>query len=80
MENEIPVAICNRTGKEQDLKYFGESAVYDAHGHQLIKLDHMSGAKTVDISINKQKDENLSYKGNRLPNAYKELSQMGEIK
>lgn len=39
MKNELPVAICNRTGQEQNLKYFGKSSVYDAHGYQLLKLN-----------------------------------------
>jgi len=73
MENEIPVAICNRTGQEQNLKYFGESAVYDAHGYQLLELNHLDNTKTVEVSLTKEKDDKLSYKQNRIPSAYTEL-------
>ena len=79
MENEIPVEICNRTGQEQDLKYFGESAVIDNHGYQLLKLNHTDETKTVEISLKKSKDNNLSYKQNRIPNVYKTLK-MEEFK
>lgn len=78
MENEIPIAICNRTGKEQHLEYFGESAVYDAHGHQLLKLNHENQSKTVEVNVNINRDDNLSYKANRLPQTYTTLSQNGE--
>lgn len=73
MENEIPIAICNRTGQEQDLKYFGESAIYDAHGYPLVQLDDSNVVKTAEVSINKETDNNLSYKQNRIPSTYKKL-------
>jgi len=78
MENEIPIAICNRTGKEQNLEYFGESAIYDAHGHQLLKLNHESQSETVEVNLNMERDVKLSYKSNRLPRTYTTLSQNGE--
>lgn len=78
MENEIPMAICNRIGKEQDLEYFGESAVYDAHGHQLIKLNQIECAKTVEVLINQKRDSNLGYKQERMPKTYEELTRIGE--
>src|SRR5699024_8285521 len=59
MENEIPLAICNRVGREQDLEYFGESAIYDARGHQLIKLNQTENAKTIEVLINEKRDSNL---------------------
>lgn len=73
MENEIPVAICNRTGQEQELKYFGESSVYDAHGQRLLCLNHVDKTETVKVSLNQQKDDNLSYTQNRIPKAYARL-------
>jgi len=75
MENELPVAICNRTGQEQDLVYFGESAAYDAHGYQLKKLDDTAHAATVEIPLNQEKDDKLSYKANRIPQAYRKLTE-----
>src|SRR5690625_1250219 len=78
MENEIPIAICNRTGKEQNLEYFGESAIYDADGHQLLKLNHESQSETVEVNLNMERDVKLSYKSNRLPRTYTTLSQNGE--
>lgn len=78
MENEVPMAICNRTGREQSLIYFGESAVYDAHGQQLLKLDEGERTETVATPIHTERDRNLSYQQNRLPQAYQVLSQMGE--
>jgi len=76
MENEIPVAICNRTGKEQDLEYFGESAVYDSRGYQMVKLDHVEKTETVTIQINEEKDENLVYQQERKPRTYTEISKI----
>lgn len=80
MENETPVAICNRTGKEGELRYFGESAAYDAHGHQLVKLLDQSMAKTVEIPLRPERDGNLSYEENRLPHTYTTLTKLGDLK
>lgn len=80
MENEIPVAICNRIGKEAPLEYFGESCAYDAHGHQLIKLSNKPMAKTVEIPLRPEMDENLQYKANRFPQTYTTLTQMEDLK
>lgn len=76
MENEIPLAICNRTGQEQDLVYFGESAVYDALGHRLIKLTNTDQIGTIHIPLSKETDDKLSYMKNRIPNTYTEITHM----
>lgn len=76
MENETPVAICNRVGQEEDLKYFGESAAFDAHGYQLLKLDKTGRAGTVQIPLHKEKDEKLNYRENRIPAAYHKLTEI----
>lgn len=78
MENEIPVVICNRTGQEQDLKYFGESAAYDAHGNLLVKLDEKDRTETVKIPLHIKRDGKLNYINNRLANTYKALIQQEE--
>ncbi len=73
MENELPIAICNRTGQEDDLNYFGESAAYDPFGHELIKLNETEKPGTVIIPLNKERDEKLQYWENRHPKAYHKL-------
>ncbi|MFD2044597.1 carbon-nitrogen hydrolase family protein [Ornithinibacillus salinisoli] len=73
MENELPIASCNRIGRERELIFFGESAAYDAYGNRLIKLDNKAAIQTVEIPINEKRDPNLKYNENRSPKNYSEL-------
>ncbi|RYG71157.1 carbon-nitrogen hydrolase family protein [Lentibacillus lipolyticus] len=59
MENELPIALCNRIGSERELTFFGESAAYDAYGNKLKKLNHTVSVQTVDIPLHVEKDRNL---------------------
>nr|WP_281240994.1 carbon-nitrogen hydrolase family protein [Natribacillus halophilus] len=74
MENEIPVAICNRTGFEGDSIYFGESAIYDAFGQNYIKMGEHTGIKTVNVPIKQNLDPELQYMKNRKPDSYRDIS------
>lgn len=78
MENELPVAICNRTGQEQELQYFGESAVYDAYGHELALLGDTEETKTIEVPLHQEKDEQLSYLTNRMPSTFGTLTMEDE--
>lgn len=74
MENELPIVLCNRTGHEWDLAFFGESAAYDAYGNQMIKLNSKESVETVTIPLHQERDWNLQYKQNRAPEAYRQLT------
>ncbi|WP_407270506.1 carbon-nitrogen hydrolase family protein [Radiobacillus sp. PE A8.2] len=74
MENEIPVAICNRIGTERDLTFFGESAIYSERGKNYIKLAEHPVTKTVEVPIRLKTDPNLQYVNNRRPVSYQLLS------
>lgn len=78
MENELPVAICNRTGQEQELQYFGESAVYDAHGYELALLGDREESPTIDVPMDTAKDEQLNYLNNRMPSTFGTLTMEDE--
>lgn len=74
MENEVPIALCNRIGRERELVYFGESAAYNSRGKQIIKLDRtVNIIQTIDIPLIEEKDPNLQYKQNRNPGSYIKL-------
>src|SRR5699024_539211 len=70
MENELPIALCNRLGQERDLVYFGQSAIYDAFAKPLIKLNDTATIQTVEVPLKQTTDPNLNYKQNRQPAAY----------
>src|SRR5699024_10397394 len=74
MENELPVALCNRLGQERDLIYFGQSVIYDAFAKPLAKLDDTMVIQTVEVPLRQTKDPNLSYKQQRDPATYSLLS------
>lgn len=73
MENELPIALCNRVGQEREMICFGESAAYDAHGKQLLKMDSTEAVQSVDIPLHQERDLRLQYIQNREPKAYNQL-------
>ncbi|MGM8365734.1 carbon-nitrogen hydrolase family protein [Virgibacillus sp. W0181] len=71
-ENEIPVIVCNRIGKESPLQFFGESIAVKTNG-EITKLDtNQEQIEIVEIN-NKPIDSKLNYLENRRPNKYKSL-------
>jgi predicted amidohydrolase len=74
IENEIPVALCNRTGTERDLTFFGESAIYNSLGQNHIKMGNKPDIQTVEVQIKAERDPNLQYIENRRPISYQDLT------
>lgn len=70
MENEIPVVICNRVGKEGDLDFCGDSMVIDATGKILLQMKPEEGVKTVRMPVEQTLDPKMSYTANRRANLY----------
>ncbi|MFS0783063.1 carbon-nitrogen hydrolase family protein [Bacillus sp. 1P06AnD] len=67
MENEIPIAICNRLGMEGDLHFFGNSMAVDGKGHVLIDMQSEETFRTVDVPLGKEHDPDLAYAENLHP-------------
>ncbi|GEN45979.1 carbon-nitrogen hydrolase family protein [Alkalibacillus haloalkaliphilus] len=70
MENELPIALCNRIGLERHTKFFGESACYDNKGQTITELKNEPNVETAEVEIHDEKDRNLQYITNRMPNVY----------
>lgn len=64
MENEVPIVICNRIGKEEDLDFFGHSMAVDGEGNILSKLGSEEEIHTIDIQIGGNRDPKLAYTRN----------------
>jgi len=73
MENEIPVIICNRLGKEGDLDFCGDSMVIDATGEILQEMKQTEGVQTTEVPIRQKLDPKISYTANRRPDLYSVL-------
>ncbi|RNB89939.1 carbon-nitrogen hydrolase family protein [Brevibacillus fluminis] len=67
MENEVPLAICNRLGTEGDLIFFGHSMAVDHEGRIVLHMGDKEDVQTADISLNSEKDTKLNYAGNLHP-------------
>lgn len=80
MENEIPLALCNRTGVERDYTFYGGSAIYDAFGRNDIKMGRESDLKVVDILTHQKTDLNLQYIDNRKPLSYQDIAKLSTDK
>lgn len=74
MENEIPVIICNRLGKEGELNFCGDSMVIDATGNVLLALKDKEQAQSVTLPIEQELDSKMSYTRNRRSDLYSILS------
>ncbi|SFE54906.1 carbon-nitrogen hydrolase family protein [Alteribacillus iranensis] len=73
MENEIPVIICNRLGKEKDLNFCGDSMVIDATGSILLEMKDNEGVKTVELPLQQALDPKMRYIVNRRSTLYSSL-------
>lgn len=74
MENEIPVIICNRLGKEGDLDFCGDSMIIDATGKILLEMKLTEGVQTVKMPIEQELDEKMNYTVNRRADLYSALA------
>ena len=71
MENELPIALCNRIGSEEDTFFFGHSAVVNSKGKVLLKMGSKEQISTVAISLEESKDQKLNYLMHRRADLYK---------
>lgn len=70
MENELPVIICNRLGKEGDLDFCGGSMVIDAFGKILLDMGKEKAVKTVELPVTSDTDPKLNYISRRRKSLY----------
>lgn len=75
MENEIPVVICNRLGQENDLRFCGDSKVFDSWGKELLSLSESEGVETVEVPLISVRDSKMNYTSNRRKNLYSILTE-----
>ncbi|MDT9756939.1 carbon-nitrogen hydrolase family protein [Heyndrickxia coagulans] len=75
MENQIPVILCNRTGKELKTHFFGESTAILGDGRLTKKLGNHEQLEVVQIPANEKKDEKLNYLTDRRIDLYGSLQQ-----
>ena len=54
-QNSVPIAMCNRVGKEGDMDFSGESIVVDANGNVVAKADDREQILYADIDIRESK-------------------------
>lgn len=72
LENEVPIIVCNRTGEEEGIHFFGESIVVDAKG----KMVKVEADKELIRIVEVEKDffdDKLHYLCNREPQKYRKL-------
>lgn len=72
-ENQIPVVICNRIGKEKDYEFFGESIIVDAFGKPVLVLARNEEIVTVGVNLHATIDNTLGYIAHRQPDLYNKL-------
>lgn len=72
-ENQIPVVICNRIGKEKDYDFFGESIIVDAFGKTILSLARNEEIVTVGVDLHATIDDKLGYIAHRHPDLYNKL-------
>ncbi|MBM7570104.1 carbon-nitrogen hydrolase family protein [Aquibacillus albus] len=75
MENEIPIAICNRIGQEEELEFFGQSMVVDHEGEEYVHLNETECLLTCEISLSNKRDPKLQYINNINRTIYKQLKE-----
>lgn len=73
MENEVPVIICNRVGKEEHLDFCGDSMLIDAHGEILLSLKDKEQVQSVELPINQSLDPKMNYINSRRNELYSDL-------
>lgn len=64
MENEVPVVICNRLGKEGELHFFGQSMAVKHDGTILGHYGSAEGLFIADVTLANARDPHLNYSGN----------------
>lgn len=69
MENEVPIIICNRVGKEGELHFCGESMVIDSAGKILVQMGKGEEIKTATICKDSGR-KILNYTAQRRPEIY----------
>lgn len=74
MENEIPIIICNRLGKEGELDFCGDSMAIDATGQVLLSLKDNEIIESVNVPIEQTLDPKISYTTNRRSDMYEILA------
>lgn len=74
MENEIPVVVCNRLGKEGELNFCGGSMVIDAQGHERLHMYQSVDIQTVELPLTINSDPKLTYIANRRSSLYSILT------
>jgi len=74
MENEVPLALCNRIGTEGDLTFIGGSTFIDARGETHILLTEKEELITQSVLLFKSTDSKLSKVLNNNENLYRELT------
>lgn len=70
MENEIPVVICNRVGREPNLRFCGGSMAIDAKGNVLVQAGEQETIVTIDVPLAHDLDPAVQYRMNRKPCRY----------
>ncbi|WP_183192605.1 carbon-nitrogen hydrolase family protein [Brevibacillus fluminis] len=73
MENEVPLALCNRIGKEGDIEFIGCSSFVDAQGVTHLLLSNQEELHTIPVLLFKSADSKLDYILNNQPHLFKEL-------
>ena len=53
IQNGIYLAIVNRTGKEENIDFYGKSAVYGPRGNIIAELDNQEKVLVTEIDVNK---------------------------
>jgi predicted amidohydrolase len=76
IENEIPIAICNRLGREEELEFFGSSMIVDHTGRVMVDAKGKEGIVSEDIDVKPKKDPRLNYIGNVNKQIYSKLTDL----
>lgn len=76
LENEFPVALCNRVGTERGWTYFGRSLAASARGEVVAQAGGSTQLLVADLELAAgQEDPELSYLARRRPDVYRPLAQ-----
>ena len=74
MENEIPLVICNRLGKEGELHFCGDSLVFNSWGKELLYLNDIESVKSVELPLTSVMDTKMNYISRRRKELYSILT------
>ncbi|MGE5703158.1 MAG: carbon-nitrogen hydrolase family protein [Clostridia bacterium] len=73
MENEVPLALCNRIGNESGIEFFGCSSFVDAQGVTHLLLSNQEELHTIPVLLFKSADSKLNHILNNQPHLFHEL-------